>query len=197
MTKRIALTEFARRHFTKEFAGTKVTGLSEEELVEIANRALEKGVELQPGYAPFCAHLFIENPEASTTRAGIAAITADNAHLLRSGYQARRPEELAVLGRWFQGLEAPRAEFLDIILYTRAQLEQEDDGKPESERDVPNADWCIVSINAELQPAESPMPPVTMMRNALGREQGGSGHPLDAAAYRRSVEFWEAHAVVK
>jgi len=44
---------------------------------------------------------------------------------------------------------------------------------------------------------EEPMPPVTMMRNALGVSEGGSGVPLDREAYRRSVEFWENHAVAK
>jgi hypothetical protein len=44
------------------------------------------------------------------------------------------------------------------------------------------------------EPIETPMAPVTMMRNALGVEEGGSGVPLDREAYRRSVEFWSAHA---
>ena len=38
------------------------------------------------------------------------------------------------------------------------------------------------------------MAPVTMMRNALGVEEGGSGVPLDREAYLRSVEFWRVHA---
>jgi hypothetical protein len=33
-----------------------------------------------------------------------------------------------------------------------------------------------------------------MMRNALGVDEGGSGVPLDRAAYLRSVAFWSAHA---
>ena len=35
---------------------------------------------------------------------------------------------------------------------------------------------------------------ITMMRNALGVEEGGSGVPLDREAYARSVAFWERHA---
>ena len=35
-------------------------------------------------------------------------ITPENAHLLRSGYAARREGEMAVLERWFEG-EAPVA----------------------------------------------------------------------------------------
>ena len=35
---------------------------------------------------------------------------------------------------------------------------------------------------------------ITLMRNALGVAQGGSGVPLDPDAYRRSVAFWQQHA---
>jgi hypothetical protein len=34
------------------------------------------------------------------------------------------------------------------------------------------------------------------MRNALGREEGGSGVPVDRAAYARAVEYWQGHAVI-
>jgi len=189
------MTKFAGRHFTSSFKGTKVLGLTEAELVELANDAIAEGTVLVDGYAPFCKHLFLRNP--SPTKAGVARITPENQHQLRSGYEARRPEELPVLQRWFEGLEAPRAEFLDLILYSKEQLEKEDEGKPESERDVPDAQWGIVAINAELQAAESPMPPVTAMRNALGKDEGGSGVKLDRDSYAKSVEFWSSHAVIR
>jgi hypothetical protein len=38
------------------------------------------------------------------------------------------------------------------------------------------------------------MAPITMMRNALGVAEGGSGVPIDRVAYARSVAFWSAHA---
>jgi len=34
------------------------------------------------------------------------------------------------------------------------------------------------------------------MRNALGRAEGGSGVPLDRAAYEASVAYWEERAIV-
>jgi hypothetical protein len=40
------------------------------------------------------------------------------------------------------------------------------------------------------------MQPITMLRNALGREEGGSGVPLDRRAYEASVAYWEAHATL-
>lgn len=194
--KVIGITRFALRHFDSSFRGTKVVGINPDQLVRTAIYALQQGAAFVDGYAPFCKHLFLENPTEETC-AGIARITPDNAHLLRSGYQARRDGELPVLTRWFEGLEPPRATHLDLVLYSYDQLVQESAGKPESERDVPEAAWSIVSINGELQPAESPMPPLTMMRNALGKDQGGSGFPLDTAQYLRSVEFWSTHAVVQ
>jgi len=41
------------------------------------------------------------------------------------------------------------------------------------------------------------MDPITMMRNALGKEYGGSGVALDADKYKESVTFWSAHALIK
>ena len=41
------------------------------------------------------------------------------------------------------------------------------------------------------------MQPITMMRNALGKEEGGSGVGLDRAKYKESVDFWTKHASIK
>lgn len=40
------------------------------------------------------------------------------------------------------------------------------------------------------------MTPATAMRNALGREEGGSGVPLDREAYERASAFWETCALI-
>lgn len=40
------------------------------------------------------------------------------------------------------------------------------------------------------------MQPITMMRNALGREEGGSGVPLNREAYEESTAYWGKHAPV-
>ena len=41
------------------------------------------------------------------------------------------------------------------------------------------------------------MDPITIMRNALGKEEGGSGVPLDKDKYLQSVKFWEKNAVIR
>ncbi|MCC2113335.1 MAG: DUF3228 family protein [Hyphomicrobiales bacterium] len=187
----IAITTFALRQWEPERAGTRMVGLSPDDLVRLCNAAVGTGTPLVAGYAPFCKHLFLENP--SQTRAAFAPITAANRHLLKSGYKARRESELAVLERWFEGLEAPRAVFLDVILYSHAQLLAEAAEGPEQEV-VPDCDWGIVSIIGTLEASEPPMPPITQLRNALGRSEGGSGVAIDRAAYARAVDFWERHA---
>ena len=36
-----------------------------------------------------------------------------------------------------------------------------------------------------------------MMRNALGKEEGGSGVPLEREKYTESVAFWSKYASIK
>ncbi len=190
----IELTEFARRHWREDAGGTKIEGLTADELVALCNQALDSGAALVAGYAPFCRHLFLKN--TTPTRCAFAPITEKNIPLLKSGYVARREGELPVLERWFEGLVAPKAEYLDVILYDRQQLELEAREGPVREH-VPECEWGIVSIIGTLEAAEPPMPPITQMRNTLGRTEGGSGVALDREAYTRAVEFWDKHASIK
>ena len=187
---RIAITDFALKHW-QDGASTRITGLTPEGLVDLCNAS---DATLADGYAPFCKHLFLSNP--SDTRAAFAPITDQTRPYLNSGYQARRDGERAVLERWFEGMTAPRAEWLDVILYSHEQLLAEARDYPE-EQPVPDCDWGIVSIIGVLDPVEPPMPPITQMRNALGRAEGGSGVPIDVDAYDKAVEFWQTHATVR
>jgi hypothetical protein len=136
------------------------------------------------GYAPFCKLHVHRN--WTSTRCLAVPITDDNRHLLRSDYEARTPDELPVLVRWFEGLEPPVADYLVVILYSRGQLAREGPAI--------TADWGVVGCMYRAEPGETPMAPITMMRNTLGVKEGGSGVPIDRAAYRRSVEFWSTHA---
>ena len=45
-----------------------------------------------------------------------------------------------------------------------------------------------------MEDFECPMTPITIMRNALGRDEGGSGVPIDREKYRQSVEYHKTHA---
>jgi hypothetical protein len=179
----IVLTEFARpRLFPRVARPNTIRDITAEQFEQHLNE--QPPFTVLAGYAPFCQLYVYRN--WTTTRCLTAPITDANRHLLRSGYEARNDRELPVLVRWFEGVEPPVANFLIPILYSAEQLARE--GSPIA------ADWGVVGCLYSSEPAEIPMAPITMLRNALGVEAGGSGVPLDPEAYRRSVAFWSANA---
>jgi hypothetical protein len=180
---RIILTEFARpRLFPREPRPNTIQDITAAEFERHLNA--NAPYRVLDGYAPFCKLHVHRN--WTSTRCLTAPITDSNRHLLRSGYEARNSSELPVLVRWFEGIEPPVADYLVVILYGREQLARE--GAPIA------AEWGIVGCMYTSEPAEIPMAPITMLRNALGVAEGGSGVPLDHGAYRRAVEYWSAHA---
>jgi hypothetical protein len=179
----ILLTEFARpRLFPREQRPNTIQGITAVEFERYLNDHLP--LKVLDGYAPFCKLHVHRNWTA--TRCLTAPVTEANRHLLRSAYEARNSNELPVLVRWFEGIDPPIAAYLIAILYSREQLSKE--GSPIT------ADWGVVGCMYTQEPEEIPMAPITMMRNALGVNEGGSGVPLDHAQYRRSVDYWASHA---
>lgn len=179
----IVLTPFARaRLFPRERRGNTIQDCTPEAFQQRLND--EPPARVLDGYAPFCKLHVHRN--WTSTRCLAVPITEANRHRLRSAYEARTRAELPVLVRWFEGVESPVANWLIPILYDREQLAKE--GEPI------DADWGIVGCLYTMEPEEIPMAPITMMRNALGVEEGGSGVPLDREAYRRAVAFWEVNA---
>lgn len=179
----IVLTEFARVClFPADGRRTAIQDVSAAEFEAHLNRV--PPLKVLQGYAPFCVLHVHEN--WTSTRCSVIAIDEGNRHRLRSAYEARSTKELPVLVRWFEGIEPPVARYLLPILYSREQLTRE--GTPI------DADWGVVGCLYTMAPEEMPMAPITLMRNALGVEEGGSGVGIDRDAYRRSVEFWSRHA---
>jgi hypothetical protein len=193
------LDSFALRQWDDpNYGGSRMT-CDKQELLSRAEAFVNEGGKLVDGYAPFCRHIFI--PNFSDACVGSILITEGNVKKLKSGYTKRRPEELAVLTRWFvsSDVEVPVAKWLDIILYSRDQLVKEYNAMPQGKGDsssLPNVPWGIISIKAQDEPFETPMQPITMLRNSLGKEEGGSGVPIDREAYSASVKYWEAHAMI-
>jgi len=179
----ICLTPFARRRlFPRESRSNTIQDISAEEFEAYLN-SHEPDVVIE-GYAPFCKLHVHRN--WTSTRCATVEITADNQHQLRSAYEARSREELPVLVRWFEGVEPPVANWLIPILYSAEQMAKE--GSPIT------ADWGVVGCLYTMEPREIPLAPITILRNAMGVEEGGSGVPVDRAAYAQSVEFWDRHA---
>lgn len=191
----ISLDQFCYRQFDKTFLGPKIE-VPKEEFVTKVNEFYETGkYSLVDGYAPFCKHLFI--PNFAKCALGVLEITKDNEHLLRSAYYKRAEHELPVLTRWFPSdkVEKREAKYLDLILYSKEQIELENSktGVKSIDSDSP---WSIVSVKFQDEDYETPMQPITMMRNALGKEYGGSGVSLDLKKYQESVDYWSKHATI-
>jgi len=200
--------QFAENREASVSYGGTVFSIPMSEFESVVNSRFDPKL-LKDGYAPFCKHLFVLN-DFTDARVNALAVTESNAHMLRTKYEARNERELPVLTRYFpresicpdpETDELPVAKYLDLILYSREQIENEDEamgkgnGKPGRElmRDSP---WGIVSIKAQDVDRELPMTPITAMRNALGKEEGGSGIPVDRESYMDAYEYWKDHANV-
>lgn len=148
-----------------------------------------------PSKMPFCRYLFIGN----FTSAPLSHVRIDNsnAQWLRSEYEARRDSELPVLIRYFSfPCPQPPANVLMLVLYSREQLLLE--AKTDEERAaVPANDWGVIAVFALDSVEVPPMPPITIMRNALGIHEGGNGVELDRADYLAACEYWNTHAMVR
>lgn len=207
MFGKIKVTEFGRRHFEKKSGGTKITDLSVEEFereinVYVDSCYFDEESPVLDGYAPFCKLISIEN--FTNAKIGTMPITLENYQYLRSGYSARTEKELPILSRWFElPLPAPKADYLMVVVYSKEQIDKEGrmlegEGNNPDEKYIPfDADWGVVAILGQTHSNEEPMSPITMMRNALGIEEGGSGVPLDREKYAESVEFWTNNAMIK
>jgi len=204
----LKLDRFVLRQFNNPaHSGTRIffePQLFEDKLNEYYRERLALELEfrdkpaLVQGYADFCKHLFI--PNFTNARVSVWKITPENEILLRTKYDARTEKEVPVLIRYFPlekigGYESlPVARYLDIILYSREQCIKEALAMAEKPPEDP-APWRVVSIKAQDEPYETPMQPITIMRNAILTE-GGSSVPFDRQLYLQAVEFWSSRAIV-
>ena len=93
--------------------------------MEKLNEIYLKNPDLKDGYAPFCKHIFVKNFTDCCNY--YQEINDENEHLLKTRYEARQEYELAVLRRFFleKDIKKQEAEYLDIILYSKKQIEYE------------------------------------------------------------------------
>jgi hypothetical protein len=188
----IAMTPFAERQYAPDYSGTRLTPDIVTKLIQDAKTPHNVAL----GYADFNRVIAVDNRDASGNfryplqQCVIACKTARKTIArFHTAYEARRPEELAVLTEWVTGVEPPLAPFVHLILYSRAQLQKEDESI--------DADWGIVAINASAGPTVDPMRPITMMRNGLDVEHGGSGVAIDRKSYANSVAFWAENIMIR
>lgn len=214
----IKISEFALRHFDHKFGGTKILSMEPKDFEQYLNtfkdlyfdkpedRMIDSvdghvRVDILDGYAPFCKLLVMAN--ITDAKTGSLPITDANYQFLRHGYSARRDDELAVLGRWFDfppGIKKPTAKYTVSILYDKAQMNKE--LRSEYDKKMANggvdsfgleapeefdADWGVVAILGQMTPKEEPMQPITMMRNYMDISMGGSGMKLPVPPQKPNV----------
>eukprot|EP01134_Creolimax_fragrantissima_P007485 CFRG7485T1 len=196
-THEFVMDAFALRQFNDpNYTGTRVKADPAEFEAKVNEYHTSGQAELVDGYAPFCKHLFV--PNFCNVKCGYVAISEENKHLIKTDYEARTEKELPVLVRYFDTsvVEAPTATHLDIILYSREQIMKENEAMGNPGYDI-SAPWGIISVKGQNKDYELPMQPITMLRNSLGKAEGGSGVPIVRGEYNKSVAFWRDHVSLK
>lgn len=203
--KRLILDTFAYRSFDKTYRKNYIDYPKENFLAEI-NKLLISYTQFKDGYAPFCKHLFIKN-FVPNFKPNYVPITDQTEKLIKTCYETRQQNELPVLSRYIPldsltEVDIPDAKYLDIILYSKEQIIKEKIAMKESQEEITalsniDFEYGIIAIKPQDVDYELPMLPITMMRNALGVDQGGSGVQLEREKYMESVAFWEKNVIIQ
>ena len=199
---KIEYDPFVNRQFSPGFSGTKVDLEIKDQLLEAINDSYINGdsKQLLNSEWEFCKYLVIKND--FDVKCAVREITLDIYPYIRTDYVQRTPEELAVLSRFAQlppGFKSQKANYIVLVLYSKRQLEKEFKPKEEGQEFYfdDSVEWGIVSIMGTMEPKPDPLVPITIMRNALGIEEGGNGETLNRESYNESVEFWSKYILVK
>ena len=204
---KIEYDPFVTRQFSTSFSGTKVPLDVKDELLMNANDAFDylnkystEDYLLLDSEWDFCKYLVI--PNYFDIKCAVREITLDVYPYIRTDYSQRTPDELAVLTRFVQlppGFKLPSANHIVFVLYSKEQLEKE--FKPKVETDIfyfdNSVEWGIVAIMGTMEAKPDPLIPITIMRNALGIDEGGNGEKLNREVYNESVEFWSKYILIK
>jgi len=194
---KIEFTNFSLRQFSPTFAGTKLP-LKHKRLIEFLINTKDTWYEFNDSYQPFCKYLIIKN-RFRDIKSGTIKLNWFTKLFVKSGYSSRTTEELSVLSRWVKlpfWFKRPKANYLVFVLYSREQLLKElKEGETLELSEKCN--YGIVAVLGTVKPMADPMPPITIMRNALGIEEGGNGVKLDKDLYKESIEFWSENILIK
>ena len=203
--KRLILDTFAYRSFDKTYRKNYIDYPKENFLAEI-NKLLISYTQFKEGYAPFCKHLLIKN-FVPNFKPNYVPVTDQTEKLIKTCYETRQQNELPVLSRYIPldsltDVDIPDAKYLDIILYSKEQIIKEKIAMKESQEEITalsniDFEYGIIAIKPQDVDYELPMLPITMMRNALGVDQGGSGVQLEREKYMESVAFWEKNVIIQ
>ena len=203
--KSLILDQFAFRAFDKTRSSNYIN-MDEQEFLNKVNELYKSESMLVDGYAPFCKHLFVENFVKGLKSCHLE-INKDTEKLIVSKYDSRQKNELPVLIRYIDlnSIDKDKiedAKYLDLILYSKEQIVSEMTEMKFEEKEINDIknkdfDWGIISIKPLNVNHELPFVPMTIMRNSLGKNEGGSGVPIDRKKYMEGVEFWSKNVELK
>ena len=203
--KPLILDQFSYRAFDKSRTSNYIN-MDKNEFTKKVNELYKSESMLVEGYAPFCKHLFVVNFVKGLKSCHIE-INKDNEKLIISKYDSRQKNELPVLIRYIDlnSIDKEKiedAKYLDLILYSKEQIISEMGEMKFEEKEIDemrNKDfnWGIISIKPLNVNHELPFVPMTIMRNALGKNEGGSGVPIDRKKYMEGVDFWSKNVELK
>ena len=89
-------------------------------------------------------------------------------------------------------MEKPEATRVVAICYSREQLSSEKEQVNGLKGDLI---LVLAGPSEEVDPSDT-MDPATMLRNALGKEFGGSGYPLNKEMYIKMCAYYDKHALI-
>ena len=203
--KALILDQFAFKSFDKS-RNSNYINMDKGEFLKKVNELYKSESMLVDGYAPFCKHLFVENFVKGLKSCHIE-INNDTEKLIITKYDSRQKNELPVLIRYIDlnSIDKEKiedAKYLDLILYSKDQIisemtEMKFEEKEINEMKNKDFDWGIISIKPLNVNHELPFVPITIMRNSLGKNEGGSGVPIDRKKYMDGVEFWSKNVELK
>jgi len=187
--KNYEASQFCMRQVSETFVGTQLTQEDMDCVLHYIN-SNDNAENFIPGYMDGVIKWDIPLSLLPGVKSPVMEITDENKSLLVSEYRARREGEIPILCRYFKGMEKGTPINIEAVVYLRSQLEAEDE-------ECLGVKGDLVVVLANRYSNEGLMDPNTMIRNHLGPEFGGSGHPLDRKDYLQSVEFWNTHALVE
>ncbi|KNG76987.1 flagellar associated protein [Plasmodium falciparum IGH-CR14] len=194
----VDLDEFCYKQFDEKNKSCSYIPYDKEKFVIKVNELIkERKIKVLPGYADFCKHIFIENFTEATVET--MEINNKNRDLIKTDYISRRDNELPVLVRWLCKKDIKdqitKAKYLDLILYSKDQIDKENKEMKNKPKNISHCDYSIICIKAQNENYELPMTPITMLRNTLITE-GGSGVHLNREKYLDSVKYWRHHVSI-
>lgn len=175
---KIAINDFCRRQ-TEESEFAHFEG-EDHALLELINDNFNKGKQ---GYRE--GVLLVPVPPRGF-HTSIIPVTKNNVEAVESRFEERQKGEDPYLKHVFIGRAKSPAKSVEIVLYRHDVL-------AEDNSNTTDAEWEVVSINANPTEESVPMHPVTMARNFLHKEGGTKGE-FSAEDFAKAIDFWASHA---